>query len=64
VQDNRRSGGVNYLRLRSASLNPDGGLLVRSVDADVSASWPAQHSAARKSGMGRPRTASVRKAAP
>jgi hypothetical protein len=37
VQDNRRSPGVFYLRLRSTATDPDGGLLVRAVRADVSA---------------------------
>ena len=63
LQDNRHSSGVNYLRLRSVSLNPDGGLLVRSVDADVSASWPAQRTIPHESGVGRSRAASVRKPA-
>jgi len=41
VQDNRRSGGINYLRLRSTAEHPDGGLEIRAVNADVSASWAA-----------------------
>src|SRR5439155_4779309 len=39
ILDNRRSSGVNYLRLRSIATEPDAGLLVRAVDADVLASW-------------------------
>ena len=39
LQDNRRSAGINYLRLRSTADKPDGGLLLRRVAADVSASW-------------------------
>jgi len=41
VQDNRRSSGINYLRLRSVAAQPDGGLRIRTVSADVSASWKA-----------------------
>jgi hypothetical protein len=40
VRDNRRSLGLNYLRLRSMATQPDAGLLLRAVSADVSASWP------------------------
>ena len=39
IKDNRRSSGVNYLRLRSTAAQPDGGLLVGPLEADVSASW-------------------------
>jgi hypothetical protein len=39
LEDNRKSRGVNYLRLRSTASRSDAGLLVRSVSADVSASW-------------------------
>ena len=39
IQDNRRTSGVNYLRLRSTSEQADGGLQIRAVSADVSASW-------------------------
>lgn len=39
IQDDRRSNGLNYLRLRSTSKQSDGGLLLRSVSADVSESW-------------------------
>ena len=39
IQDNRRSIGINYLRLHSTSDEPDKGLLVRFVGVDVSASW-------------------------
>lgn len=41
VRAQRFSDGIDYLRLHSTSDDPDGGLLVQSVDADVSASWPA-----------------------
>ncbi len=41
LQDNRRSSGLNYLRLRSTSPVADGGLLLRRVEADSSASWSA-----------------------
>jgi hypothetical protein len=40
VEDNRRAIGLNYLRLRSVSPQPDSGLLLRNVSVDVSASWP------------------------
>jgi hypothetical protein len=40
IEDNRRSTGINYLRLRSVADDPDGGLEIGSVSADVSASWP------------------------
>jgi hypothetical protein len=40
INDNRRSSGVNYLRLRSTGAQPDGGLLVGPMEADVLASWP------------------------
>jgi hypothetical protein len=39
IEDNRRSAGINYLRLHSVSEEPDSGLVIRSVAADVSASW-------------------------
>ena len=39
IADNRRSEGVNYLRLRSTSEQADGGLQIRALSADVSASW-------------------------
>lgn len=39
IEDNRRSSGINYLRLRSVADEPDGGLQIGSVSADVSASW-------------------------
>jgi hypothetical protein len=41
LEDQRRTAGINYLRLRSVAERPDGGLLLRNVKADVSASWPA-----------------------
>lgn len=41
VQDNRRSTGINYLRLRSLAEQPDGGLQIRAVSADVSSGWKA-----------------------
>jgi hypothetical protein len=40
IQDNRRSLGINYLRLHTTADEPDPGLLLRRVAADVSASWP------------------------
>jgi hypothetical protein len=40
LEDNRRSDGVNYLRLRSTSAQPDAGLRLGAVRADVSESWP------------------------
>ncbi len=40
IDDNRRSEGVNYLRLRSVADKPDEGLLVDAVSADVAKSWP------------------------
>jgi hypothetical protein len=40
IEDNRHSEGINYLRVRSLSDGPDDGLLLRTVTADVSASWP------------------------
>ena len=40
LQDNRHSDGLNYLRLRSTASGTDGGLLIASVAADVSAGWP------------------------
>jgi len=42
MESNRRSSGINYLRLRSVAEEPDGGLQVRAVSADVSASWKAR----------------------
>jgi hypothetical protein len=42
IDDNRRSDGVNYLRLRSVAEKPDEGLLISSVSVDVSGSWPHQ----------------------
>jgi hypothetical protein len=39
IEDNRRSSGMNYLRLRSTSERTDGGLVIRRVSADVSGSW-------------------------
>jgi hypothetical protein len=39
IEDNRRSSGLNYLRLRSTSEQTDGGLVIRRVSADVSKSW-------------------------
>jgi hypothetical protein len=39
IEENRRSSGINYLRLRSIADEPDGGLQISSVSADVSASW-------------------------
>ena len=41
VRAQRLTGGLNYLRFHSTSDAPDRGLLVESVDANVSASWPA-----------------------
>ncbi|MEX0643521.1 MAG: sialidase family protein [Pirellulales bacterium] len=38
IKDNRRTSGVNYVRFRSTSAQPDGGLVIRSVTAEVSAS--------------------------
>lgn len=40
LEDNRRAIGLNYLRLHSASTEPDAGLLLRCVSVDVSESWP------------------------
>jgi hypothetical protein len=40
LQANRRSDGLNYLRLRSTSTEPEGGLMIEFVKADVSESWP------------------------
>jgi len=40
VQDNRRSAGINYLRLHTTADEPDEGLLLRRVGVDVSPSWP------------------------
>jgi len=40
LQDNRRSEGINYLRLHTTADQSDAGLLLRRVAADVSASWP------------------------
>ena len=40
VEDNRRSSGINYLRLRSVSEQSDTGLLIDSIKVDVSKSWP------------------------
>jgi hypothetical protein len=42
IPDNRRSTGINYLRLRSTATLPDGGIQIRDLSADVSASWPSQ----------------------
>lgn len=42
IQDNRRSSGINYMRLRSTAAEPDTGLLLRLVTADVSSNWPQQ----------------------
>jgi BNR repeat-like domain len=39
IDDNRRSAGVNYFRLRSTSAKPDAGLLLGTIRADVSPSW-------------------------
>jgi len=39
IEENRRSSGINYFRLRSIADEPDGGLQISSVSADVSASW-------------------------
>ena len=39
IEDNRRSHGINYLRLHTTSDTPDEGLLLRHVTADVSESW-------------------------
>jgi hypothetical protein len=36
---NRHTAGVNYLRLCSTSGQPDGGLVISAVKADVSKSW-------------------------
>jgi hypothetical protein len=35
VQDNRRSRGVNYFRVRSTATEPDGGILLRSLSVTV-----------------------------
>lgn len=40
IEDNRRSVGINYLRVHTTSGEPDGGLLLRRVASDVSGSWP------------------------
>jgi hypothetical protein len=40
IEDSRRSGWINYLRLHTTSDKADGGVLLRRVAADVSASWP------------------------
>lgn len=41
IEDNRTtSRGINYLRVRSTSEEPDGGLQIRALIADVSDSWP------------------------
>jgi hypothetical protein len=45
VEDDRKSTGINYLRLHSIAQQPDQGLQVRAVSADVSASWKAAASA-------------------
>jgi hypothetical protein len=37
IDDSRRSAGINYLRLHTTSDEPDSGLLLRRVAADVSA---------------------------
>jgi hypothetical protein len=37
--DERHATGINYLRVRSVSSQPDAGLLLRAVSVDVSASW-------------------------
>jgi hypothetical protein len=42
IDDNRRSEGINYLRLLSVAETPDEGLLISSVSVDVSGSWPRQ----------------------
>jgi hypothetical protein len=42
IQDNRRSSGINYMRLRSTAAEPDTGLLLRLVTADVSSNWLQQ----------------------
>jgi hypothetical protein len=39
IEDNHRSSGLNYLRLRSTAEQTDGGLVIRGVSADVSESW-------------------------
>ena len=41
LRSQRVSAGINYLRFHVTTDAPDGGLLVQSVAADVSASWPA-----------------------
>ncbi len=35
IQEHRRANGVNYLRLRSTAMTPDGGVLLRSLDVTV-----------------------------
>jgi hypothetical protein len=50
IEDNRVSSGINYLRLRSVSDEPDGGLQIRGVSADVSASWKTRVSAVAATG--------------
>ena len=52
IEDQRRSAGINYLRLRSVADRPDGGLLLRNVSTDVSASWSAVPQAGRETDSG------------
>lgn len=40
VQAQRISDGINYVRFHPMSDGPDGGLLLKWVDADVRSSWP------------------------
>ena len=39
IQDNRRSSGINYMRLRSTATEPDTGLLLRRVELRLSRSY-------------------------
>jgi len=39
LQAQRESDGIDYVRFHSTADEPDGGLLLESVDADVSSSW-------------------------
>src|SRR5216684_3689996 len=49
LQAQRPSSGINYLRFHSTSEVTDGGLLLESVAADVSASRPADHAESTES---------------
>jgi hypothetical protein len=43
IEDNRESSGINYLRLHSIAQEPDSGLQIRNVSADVTSSWRPAH---------------------